>query len=203
MREGTLQESAPLTSLALGPGGRFLLTSLQSHTLHLWDLGALLAATAGELAAALDAGGCRAARRRLRGCGRGGARLVPPGPAERPAPGQPCRPPRTTSTPAPFRRPPPSTGADPLDALPTAPAAEYTANDGRPGRYVLRSGFGGAGGGFVVHGSEDCQVGGQGPRGGAAWLGGRWRWAVRPSLQAARRPPPPHPAPPPASLNAS
>lgn len=136
-----MQESAPLTSLAIAPGGRYLLTSLQSHTLHLWDLGALLAGGAEGLAAALDAGAhvyitVRHASNALLGSVICFVYI------------------HTPMHPQCFQIP----GADPLDALPAAPCGEFTANEGRPGRFVLRSGFGGAGGGFVVHGSEDCQA---------------------------------------------
>lgn len=47
---------------------------------------------------------------------------------------------------------------DPMDSPPSSHIHEYRANEGRPGRYVLRSGFGGSGSHFVVHGSEDCKV---------------------------------------------
>lgn len=160
MREAAVQESAPITSLALAPGGRFLLAGLQTHTLHLWDLGGLAGGKQGGLAAALDAGGCRwwAALARARA---GGA--APNAHTQTHACtniyAYPMHIHNTHLHTTPYHRPPISPGVDPLDALPATHCAEYTANDGRPGRFVLRSGFGGAGGGFVVHGSEDCQVG--------------------------------------------
>lgn len=45
--------------------------------------------------------------------------------------------------------------------VPSTSMAEYHVSGsllGQPGRYVLRSAFGGAHSSFVVHGSEDCQV---------------------------------------------
>ena len=110
--EGVLEETGPLTSLALSPDSSHLLTALQSHTVHLWHFGGLLTGTGAGgagLAAALD-----------------------------------------------------SDGGDPLDNLPETYGMEYQANEGREGRFVLRSAFGGNGFNFVVHGSEDCRVSGGG-----------------------------------------
>ncbi|KAF5827438.1 WD40-repeat-containing domain protein [Dunaliella salina] len=51
---------------------------------------------------------------------------------------------------------------DPMDTMvPSSSVAEYHVSGsllGQPGRYVLRSAFGGAHSSFVVHGSEDCLV---------------------------------------------
>ncbi|GAX81284.1 hypothetical protein CEUSTIGMA_g8716.t1 [Chlamydomonas eustigma] len=47
---------------------------------------------------------------------------------------------------------------DPMDQPPSEPIKSFLVNGGRPGRYVLRSSFGGTCSNFVVHGSEDCKV---------------------------------------------
>lgn len=44
--------------------------------------------------------------------------------------------------------------SDPLDALPSAPLQEFRLSDGHPGRFVIRSAFGGAGYSFLASGSE-------------------------------------------------
>ena len=43
---------------------------------------------------------------------------------------------------------------DPLDALPSAPLQEFRISEGHPGRFVIRSAFGGAGYSFLASGSE-------------------------------------------------
>ena len=45
-------------------------------------------------------------------------------------------------------------GSDPMDALPTAPLQEFRITDAHPGRFVIRSAFGGAGYSFLACGSE-------------------------------------------------
>lgn len=99
-REVSLQEVAPITSIALSPDSQYLLVNLQTHTVHLWHLGSLAAPYPQAL----------------------------------------------------------NISADPMEQVPTAPQMEYKVNDGKQGRYVLRSNFGGSEGSFVVHGSEDCQL---------------------------------------------
>jgi len=49
-------------------------------------------------------------------------------------------------------------GSDPLDALPTAPLQELRVGEGMPGRFVIRSAFGGAGCAFLASGSESSHV---------------------------------------------
>jgi WD40 repeat protein len=44
--------------------------------------------------------------------------------------------------------------SDPLDALPNAPIQEFRVPEGHPGRFVIRSAFGGAGYSFLASGSE-------------------------------------------------
>lgn len=59
-------------------------------------------------------------------------------------------------------RPPRGSGAAAFaaSAASLGPLVEYVANGGRPGRFVLRSSFGGGGGGcgFVAHGGEDAAL---------------------------------------------
>ncbi|KAG1666697.1 hypothetical protein FOA52_013609 [Chlamydomonas sp. UWO 241] len=113
-RDVTLQESSPITSIALAPpaphsgggsrsgrGSQHLLVNLQGHTVHLWDVGSLTR----QWPSGLDNG-----------------------------------------------------SPDPMDSPPGGHIHQYCANEGLPGRYVLRSGFGGSDSHFVVHGSEDCKV---------------------------------------------
>lgn len=121
-REGVIQEprSGPaITSIALSPDGTALLVSLNAHTLHLWHIGAAVAAAA---ISAVDA---------------------PAGP-------QPHALPLGKGGDA-------STAEEPFP-VPDKPMMEYLVNDGRTGRFILSSGFGGSEGSFVVHGSEDCMV---------------------------------------------
>lgn len=99
-REVSIQEVAPITSIALSPDSRYVLVNLQSHTVHLWHLGPLT----DPYPQTLD--------------------LMP----------------------------------DPMDQVPNSPQMQYKVNDGKQGRFVLRSNFGGTEASFVVHGSEDCQV---------------------------------------------
>ncbi|PSC72285.1 WD repeat-containing 26 [Micractinium conductrix] len=49
-------------------------------------------------------------------------------------------------------------GADPLDALPSAPLHELRMGGAKPSRYVLRACVGGARAGFVACGAEDCSI---------------------------------------------
>ncbi|KAK9813826.1 hypothetical protein WJX73_000377 [Symbiochloris irregularis] len=46
----------------------------------------------------------------------------------------------------------------PIAGMPHSPAMEYKVDQGRPGRFIIRSCFGGADCTFVAGGSEDCRV---------------------------------------------
>lgn len=64
-----------------------------------------------------------------------------------------------------LRTPVPPSPPCPPAQVPSSSVAEYHvagSQSKQPGRYVVRSAFGGANGSFVVHGSEDCQVDGEG-----------------------------------------
>eukprot|EP00798_Chlamydomonas_sp_ICE-L_P015759 gene15759-21882_t len=89
----TFQESSPITSITLSADSRYLLVNLQSHTVHLWDLGNI----AQKYPLAMDV------------------------------------------------------GPDPMDIVPTSHLVEYRVNEGKQGRFVLRSSFGGNSGSFVVY----------------------------------------------------
>lgn len=47
---------------------------------------------------------------------------------------------------------------DPMDGIPDAPLQEYRAGEGSPGRFVIRSAFGGANSAFIASGSESGDV---------------------------------------------
>jgi hypothetical protein len=172
--EATLQESGALTSLALSPDSTHLLVNLSTHLVHLWNLGDALAphqaapwGTPGPaLPHTLQPAAAAAA-----GVGWG---LAPhpsstPGPPGTPPPAAPLAA-GATASPAPAAGgsssscgPQAAAGAPDLAArLPAAWSVEYEANEGRQGRYVVRSAFGGSHANFVVHGGEDAKVrGGQ------------------------------------------